>query len=341
MDSAVSFRLVRRQTPGMGVLGMIKHVYLHIGAHKTGTTALQQTATENRAALRHRGLDYPEIALHQYAHHKLPFALVGNWPRHVPPPPEPDVLLADLRTLIDRSPCPRVLLSSEEFMCLPRPKIARIGAALQGFAVTVIVTLRRPDALYLSSYNQKIKQPFNDFIEPVEAWVDEPWKLCRDVQFLRHVTRWSNVFGQDAIRILLYEDIDVVIDPLRVTGVTLPAVSRLRAAFATCKPRINRSVPGLCCQLMLLAKSEGIAPEARRALLTRANGLFHKLPPLGLAPAARLRVLTAVQPETDALFARYGMANPYAPDAVRDLPEPPPLMPDVELRNLMADLLVV
>jgi hypothetical protein len=52
---------------------------IHVGTHKTGTTAVQRFASANRAELKDRGLWYPsygEIGLFDhYAHHHLAFAL--------------------------------------------------------------------------------------------------------------------------------------------------------------------------------------------------------------------------------------------------------------------------
>jgi hypothetical protein len=60
-------------------------IYLHVGTHKTGTTAIQRFAAKHRAALKQRGLWYPSYgeigAPEHYAHHHLAHAVAGqaNW----------------------------------------------------------------------------------------------------------------------------------------------------------------------------------------------------------------------------------------------------------------------
>ncbi|MBN9022024.1 MAG: hypothetical protein J0H08_08010, partial [Rhizobiales bacterium] len=57
-------------------------VVLHIGTHKTGTTAIQRFAAANRAKLRARGLWYPsydEIKLFvHYGHHHVSHAIANE-----------------------------------------------------------------------------------------------------------------------------------------------------------------------------------------------------------------------------------------------------------------------
>lgn len=57
---------------------MSKQIHLHIGTHKTGTTALQQTLAENREQLVQQGFLYPQAGWHQFAQHFLAFEKKGQ-----------------------------------------------------------------------------------------------------------------------------------------------------------------------------------------------------------------------------------------------------------------------
>ncbi|MEN6306515.1 MAG: hypothetical protein ABFD91_02065, partial [Anaerohalosphaeraceae bacterium] len=48
-----------------------RKLYLHIGAGKTGTSALQQFFFQNRHILQSHHITYPEIGIHNFAHHCL------------------------------------------------------------------------------------------------------------------------------------------------------------------------------------------------------------------------------------------------------------------------------
>src|SRR5699024_12805516 len=53
-------------------------VYLHIGAHKTGTTALQYFLWNNRKRLRKEGYLYPKLGLGGYSHGVLANVIKPN-----------------------------------------------------------------------------------------------------------------------------------------------------------------------------------------------------------------------------------------------------------------------
>lgn len=46
-------------------------IYLHIGLNKTGSSSLQAFCDEPRPALRTSGSEYPEVGVHDSAHHGL------------------------------------------------------------------------------------------------------------------------------------------------------------------------------------------------------------------------------------------------------------------------------
>lgn len=58
-------------------MSVAKTIYLHIGAHTTGTSSTQQFFTDNRTELARRGYLYPESCNNLAGHHRLVFALRG------------------------------------------------------------------------------------------------------------------------------------------------------------------------------------------------------------------------------------------------------------------------
>ena len=55
---------------------MSKRVVAHVGFHKTGTTALQESFAETREELKALGVTYPDFG--QKAHHRAAWSLVGR-----------------------------------------------------------------------------------------------------------------------------------------------------------------------------------------------------------------------------------------------------------------------
>ena len=89
---------------------------LHIGRHKTGTTAVQQQLQMLQKPLLRRGILVPETGLHQQQHLLFPAALLPDHPALRPgSPPDLDQLLPELQAEWQRSRAHCCLLSSEVF----------------------------------------------------------------------------------------------------------------------------------------------------------------------------------------------------------------------------------
>lgn len=88
---------------------MPTEVFLHIGRHKTGTTALQTYLAANRERLAEQGVLYPETGRQGVGHHRIADALNPHFR-------DPDVY-ADLKTAFDQEVAGwhYVILSSEAF----------------------------------------------------------------------------------------------------------------------------------------------------------------------------------------------------------------------------------
>ncbi len=124
---------------------------LHLGMHKTGTTALQALMAENRAALRSEGVLFPKTG---YAATELSAVRAGGNPGHLgllqAHRRRDDAVWQALMREVDRSDCDTVVISCEN-MTLPMDPdrevlIAGLAARFAGFrSVEVIAFVRRPD----------------------------------------------------------------------------------------------------------------------------------------------------------------------------------------------------
>lgn len=285
------------------------HLTIHIGPHKTGTTAIQTACAKGARTLLKAGVLYPRVCWHHPAQHRLAFA-----GKRRPLPgggevPDLGIELARLSEVLRTRRVERALISSEELFAWPDESIARL-ATLPVESVSVVAFLRRPDDFLVSCYNQKVRQPGNGFAAPIARFVRDPRALAPEIDYASCLGRWADALGEPAIRLEVYED-----------GPPLP---RLLSLFGQPPdllpdpPGVNRSVPGAVAECMRHAKLAGLSKDAQLRLLKRASEVFADGSPYHLPDRDRRSILAALEPGNDALFRRFGMENPFVPALVED-----------------------
>jgi hypothetical protein len=131
---------------------------IHIGAHKTGSTAIQKYFFTNRALLAQKGVLYPQAGLHNNRHAKLRRALsrVQKDPSRTP---DLQKFISELKREIDESGCDSVILSDEDFYC-QRHSFANllISSLKSSFQRIKIILYVRPQLqMWSSFYAQECK----------------------------------------------------------------------------------------------------------------------------------------------------------------------------------------
>ena len=126
----------------------MQQLILHIGRHKTGTTALQYSFVQNAGALTDAGVHYPEAGRDWVAHHDIANRIADPDLR-----PAQDELVSGFLEEIRDCGKPTVLVSSEGFQRCD-PKIVK--KVFQGFKISVVVYLREQVSYLQSSYLQAI-----------------------------------------------------------------------------------------------------------------------------------------------------------------------------------------
>jgi hypothetical protein len=109
---------------------MIRHVILHIGQSKTGTSSLQAFLARNRAALVRRGILYPDILKHgapvgALNHNSIAEALIGSI-RY--PGLSAEQYFDQFSKQCQRNRCETLLLSGESFFSVPQVWRLPVGA---------------------------------------------------------------------------------------------------------------------------------------------------------------------------------------------------------------------
>jgi len=186
---------------------------LHVGFHKSGTSALQESFAKQRDELQAAGVLYPSIG--RKAHHLIAWALTQRawgWKKRGGAT-TPFKHFSKMAALINRSNSPKVMLSSEFFSELTPDQIQKIASVDEHREVKVLFTLRPLAKLLGSSYQQYLKYGTKaDYVEWLHSVLDEPGVSKINPTFWqRHmhaevISRWAEAFGKDNVSVLIVDE---------------------------------------------------------------------------------------------------------------------------------------
>lgn len=179
---------------------------IHIGLHKTGTSAIQSFLLDNRAQLLEQGLLYP-LDLEEWGNHN-PLAWHLMDPRYMPTHGDFYRELSSpahwekLHEAVSEQPTDRVILSGEDFSLIGRPQ--QLAELLERYDTRIVVYLRRQDQYLQSIYNQDVKnyefmrrERFEDFV------LDH--RLEEILHYDVFLERWGAAFGRENIDVGIYD----------------------------------------------------------------------------------------------------------------------------------------
>jgi hypothetical protein len=275
---------------------MSKTIYLHIGANKTGSSALQNYFNNNRKALLDKGILYPSAGIRGDAHYELSDLLgfTQMTQAAVDFAAKPLVALsASLRSEILSHPANTVVISSEYFV-LPKA-VETVRRFFEGFDVKVVVYLRRHDKWWPSAYNQAVrtvtsppwKRGFESFIKFHERQGPCPSKAA----YRLLLDRWAAVFGKENVIVRPYEaqqnQPNIVSDFLAAIG-----CAEVSAQLPPMARRVNGSVDGTMLAYIDMLQRASIDQALRGRLIKYvlesypSNGA-----PLSIDPAVLLALV--------------------------------------------------
>lgn len=305
----------------------MSELILHIGAHKTATTTLQKALSQSKSLLRRANIIYPQIAWFQYAQHRLAFSLKNITDPARGDLPDPITEIAALNNTLARNPGQRVLISSEELFTLRPDALELLRDNLVAPKIRIIACVRRPDEMLLSIYNQKVKTPTNKFAFMLRHFLERPRAIDADLSYGIQLGKWMDCFGDDKMTVFTYEEGKPVDVFFGLLGLDAPVLK---------DPDENRSVPAQVCEIMRIAKATEFDKSLQQKLFNLAAVQFEGAPQYSLSYEQRLGILNAFAPEYDAIFARLGRENPYAPSILGAPADEPPPPPPLAMRDMMA-----
>jgi len=184
---------------------------VHIGPHKTGTTAIQSAFHGNRPALAEQGVHYagsqrqPMQAVHALTGRPSPYADGG-----VPPMRRWSGLVGEIR----RAGGNAVVVSSEGFADADDDAIRRVVADLDADRLHVVVTLRPLIELLPSQWQQHLQSGMTTAYEDwLRAVFDKPDERVSRSFWQRHhhdelIARWASAVGTQNVTVIVGDPAD-------------------------------------------------------------------------------------------------------------------------------------
>ncbi|UHQ55857.1 hypothetical protein [Microbulbifer sp. YPW16] len=250
---------------------------LHIGRHKTGTTAIQRFLAANRDWLAQRGYMYPKTGVRGYGHHRIAESMPRRRIGIINAPEARDLASSVLEEIGENSGLTPIL-SSEAFQQCP-PWIVR--HYLRAQQCKVIVYLRNHLSYLPSAYTQKVHA--TGYSGTLQDFYQEFYK---QTDYLKFTRGWERTFpGGVDLRIYdkpqLYRE-NIVLDFIRhALDIQEEEVSPERLPSGDANPSLNEKV----------VQFKRHINETGEVARYSGKGLYRALPKLNqLFPAPKVMV---------------------------------------------------
>lgn len=229
----------------------MKTIFVHVGSHKTGTTALQTFFSLNSALLRKKGgvhyLNTGRGGASPECHHILALALRDQLP------PDAVPFLQE----IESSDCSKFLISSEIFM--EYHAAPKLREAFRDYDVQLVLYVRRQDLRTQSEYNFAVKSAKCRF-----SGIIHDYYLCKQrldfLNYHHHLEQYRAVFGHDHIWVRVHQphpsENSIYLEFLEILGI--PWSDEFIVA---CDQRANRSLTLPCLEFKRLLNKTPLSYE--------------------------------------------------------------------------------
>ena len=191
---------------------MKKKVYLHVGFHKTGTTAIQEALFTHSDQLRILGINY--ATKKEKANHREAWALserYWGWKKRG----GEKTSIVEWKKRVKNLKAQKInsVVSSEFFSEINDNQLNLMAKDLKDFDVEIIFTIRPLAKLLGSSYQQYLKYGIK---ASYEEWLDDIFHNSEKPKFtptfwMRHrheevISRWANAFGNKKIHLVVVDE---------------------------------------------------------------------------------------------------------------------------------------
>jgi hypothetical protein len=238
---------------------MKKTIFLHIGAHKTGTTAIQRFLSENRHALQEDGYIYPGSG---EAHHDMAREFRTLTPEEIRS--KPDLAIHRYFKEIDSSEKNFVIISCEMFEFL-RMKIGSLKNFLvPKYNVKIVYYVRRQDDLIESLYSWSMKNSQ----QPATRTFQEFYSGFPGRDYNAILKEWKDAFGRENIIVRCYESEQlprgIFNDFMNTVGIRIDSRYKIPAE------RINERLPMDLLEIIRICNKQSGADTGLHMFLIRS-----------------------------------------------------------------------
>lgn len=332
-------------------------ILIHIGAHKTATTFIQNLLWVERETLMQCGILYPSAGILFSGHHRFGGSLINEMDANVLKQVEQPrfVRIAEipwwqeLVAEVEAHRPERLLISSEEFEWYARPEelADHLGTVFPGVMVRVALCLRRQDDYLESLYQEFVREP--DLRE--KKTFQEVFADAGIADFSMLIDRWAQAFGENALKLDTYENFcQLGVLNAYINFLELPAAtrSRLHEHAAAARARERESLPAVCVDFLRLCNQVPMPHERHlrivQALYDIAPSLIERHGPTCkriLCPKARAELLERFAVVNESIRTRFFPdRTTLFPLLPADEPVPPVLhVPDIIPRLLRQGLI--
>jgi hypothetical protein len=273
----------------------MKQLYIHIGLHKTGTTAIQHFLHTNRTALEAAGYLYPGKEI---AQHAIGWMFNEIHPSHRNLVRECHELFEEVKN----SDCDKIVLSSETISAYKRANAPKLKQYLDleldsEWSAKIIVYLRRQDHWLESRYMENIRTDYSLSSKYLKEYTFSEflanYRQYYELDYYQRLQSWKEVFGLENIVVRAYEKLqwqgDITQDFLQAIGITR------YDKFANPKKFIHTSLSPDAIELIrLYNKYFNLGRRCRRVILDVLTRISSKTPfssPSYLSPKERFLLL--------------------------------------------------
>jgi len=195
---------------------MKKRLILHVGIHKTGTTAIQSFLSINHELLRKKGY-YVPVNHFTYENKATAFreAIWNNKPDDYEP------VIRDIIENSDYYNCDTIVLSDEDFHHFALQSNKNINVLEKYFDIEIVMYIRRQDKFAESVYGFSVQWFSTRFTEEFSSWVKKfPLK-----NYKWDIDQWEDIFKYPILKLRVYDEVilfqDVILDFIHTIGLNI------------------------------------------------------------------------------------------------------------------------
>jgi hypothetical protein len=260
-------------------------IILHIGPHKTGTSALQAFLHSHAATLSQHGIHYPALGGEERNHHSI---VVG-----LRTPSLFGATVDKLRLIVSQagSTGHQVCIFSSEMFVEHEVPIEAIRDIFVGCEVQVFAYLRRPDHLWASAYAQLVKE---DMVRRVQRIEEDPPPY--DCSYSTVLLKWMEHFEPGQMVLAPFDSPqwpsgNLFLDFLRMIGLD-QVFQGIRAPNGI---ESNQSLPATLLEALRVSNAGGhLSGDTHRRLVSRLEALALEFPQ-AFGPPVRLPTVELIR----------------------------------------------